>query len=140
MPRLGHKKSVLVPHNHPTTISKSIIPTPCTPVCTRLMYTSCLTHFWQIKIGLQTVQGSSRQGRLYTRHAEGICKEVKTDFGQCDELKPCTNCARHGMPCSLVTWEPNAPHIQPLEPASSTSNASRRTDHSPAESSKAVRL
>ncbi|CAO2655272.1 Nn.00g103360.m01.CDS01 [Neocucurbitaria sp. VM-36] len=40
----------------------------------------------------------------------------------CDELKPCSNCVRHGAPCSLITWDPDAPQLPP--PPTSTGSGS----------------
>ncbi|KAH6642120.1 hypothetical protein C7974DRAFT_350391 [Boeremia exigua] len=34
------------------------------------------------------------------------CRQCKTRHVKCDELKPCTNCARHGVQCSLITDPP----------------------------------
>ena len=50
---------------------------------------------------------------------------------QCDEKKPCSNCARHGVECSLVTWAPNTTSSTPLaqvvpikrEPSASASSS-----------------
>jgi hypothetical protein len=43
---------------------------------------------------------------------------------QCDELKPCSNCARHGVQCSLVTWD--ATSAPPNPPATHSSSAPKR--------------
>ncbi|XPS70023.1 hypothetical protein M3J09_002268 [Ascochyta lentis] len=37
------------------------------------------------------------------------CRQCKARHVKCDELKPCTNCARHGVQCSLVIDPPGAP-------------------------------
>ncbi|KAF1829713.1 hypothetical protein BDW02DRAFT_573716 [Decorospora gaudefroyi] len=54
------------------------------------------------------------------------CRQCKARHVKCDELRPCSNCARHGVPCSLVTWDPNAP--QPTASVSSTSTGSRQSE------------
>jgi hypothetical protein len=42
---------------------------------------------------------------------------------QCDENKPCGSCARHGVQCSLVTWDPDAPPPEPVKREPSASRA-----------------
>ncbi|KAL1797936.1 hypothetical protein ACET3X_004542 [Alternaria dauci] len=59
------------------------------------------------------------------------CRQCKARHVKCDELKPCTNCARHGVPCSLVVWDPNT--YQPTASASSAASSSRHTNQSPPE-------
>ncbi|KAH7384221.1 hypothetical protein DE146DRAFT_218172 [Phaeosphaeria sp. MPI-PUGE-AT-0046c] len=49
------------------------------------------------------------------------CRQCKARHVKCDELKPCSNCARHGVPCSLVTWDP---HAQGPPPAAATVSGS----------------
>jgi hypothetical protein len=49
--------------------------------------------------------------------------DLKTHILQCDELKPCSNCARHGVPCSLVIWDSKAPPMPAASSSSSSSNA-----------------
>lgn len=49
---------------------------------------------------------------------------------QCDENKPCSNCARHGVKCTLVTWDEHAPDPVPIPTARSgsvASNSGRKT-------------
>ncbi|KAL6709194.1 hypothetical protein ACN47E_002010 [Coniothyrium glycines] len=48
------------------------------------------------------------------------CRQCKTRHVKCDELKPCSNCARHGVPCSLLTGDPKVPQqVPPATPAAS---------------------
>lgn len=57
------------------------------------------------------------------------------NLAQCDELKPCSNCARHGVLCSLI--DPNAPPLVPtVASSSSTSSAAPKKTAKP----KTVRL
>jgi hypothetical protein len=62
------------------------------------------------------MQSASRQGKAHHKLLETF-----PDVGQCDELKPCSNCARHGVLCSLVTWDPS---VQPTSTSASSSNSS----------------
>ncbi|KAH5651889.1 hypothetical protein HBI44_101700 [Parastagonospora nodorum] len=55
------------------------------------------------------------------------CRQCKARHVKCDELKPCSNCARHGVQCSLVTWENTAPHPHSASSASGISNQSWAT-------------
>ncbi|KAF1944719.1 hypothetical protein EJ02DRAFT_340265 [Clathrospora elynae] len=54
------------------------------------------------------------------------CRQCKTRHVKCDELKPCSSCARHGVPCSLITWDPDAPPSPaPAASAGSSSTSGR---------------
>ncbi|KAF1966719.1 hypothetical protein BU23DRAFT_559996 [Bimuria novae-zelandiae CBS 107.79] len=57
--------------------------------------------------------------RLGHKKSRTGCRQCKARHVKCDELKPCSNCARHGVLCSLV--DPNAP---PPVPAPSNSSGS----------------
>ncbi|KAH7067527.1 hypothetical protein BKA63DRAFT_119344 [Paraphoma chrysanthemicola] len=54
------------------------------------------------------------------------CRQCKARHVKCDELKPCSNCARHGVPCSLVTGDPDVPQHSSASGASGSNDASRR--------------
>ncbi|CAI6300515.1 unnamed protein product [Periconia digitata] len=47
--------------------------------------------------------------RLGHKKSRNGCKQCKARHVKCDENRPCSNCARHGVSCSLV--DPNAPPI-----------------------------
>ncbi|KAH4036143.1 hypothetical protein HBI56_061630 [Parastagonospora nodorum] len=51
------------------------------------------------------------------------CRQCKARHVKCDELNPCSNCARHSVPCSLVTWDPSAPQLSSASTPSDSSNA-----------------
>ncbi|KAF2659726.1 hypothetical protein K491DRAFT_590692 [Lophiostoma macrostomum CBS 122681] len=66
--------------------------------------------------------------RLGHKKSRNGCVQCKTRHVKCDEQRPCSNCARHGVPCSLVTCDdPNVPlppvpiKQEPPTPSSSTS-------------------
>ncbi|KAH8725827.1 hypothetical protein GQ44DRAFT_614849 [Phaeosphaeriaceae sp. PMI808] len=58
--------------------------------------------------------------RLGHKKSKLGCRQCKTRHVKCDELKPCSNCVRHGVPCSLVTW--GHAHHPPSESATSSSD------------------
>ncbi|KAF2825959.1 hypothetical protein CC86DRAFT_37058 [Ophiobolus disseminans] len=55
------------------------------------------------------------------------CRQCKARHVKCDELKPCSNCSRHGVPCSLVVGDINQPPPPSISVASSS--APKRTTH-----------
>jgi hypothetical protein len=67
-------------------------------------------------------------------------RKSPTNVGQCDELKPCSNCARHGVPCSLVTWDPSAPQPSPGPTPSESSSAPKHLNEESEDPPKPVRL
>ncbi|EMD87913.1 hypothetical protein COCC4DRAFT_143142 [Bipolaris maydis ATCC 48331] len=67
------------------------------------------------------------------------CRQCKARHVKCDELKPCSNCARHGVPCSLVTWDPNTPQPSSLAAGSAATTPRRTNQSSPSERPIAVR-
>ncbi|KAL5396340.1 hypothetical protein PMIN03_000734 [Paraphaeosphaeria minitans] len=60
--------------------------------------------------------------RLGHKKSRTGCRQCKARHVKCDELKPCSNCARHGVLCSLI--DPNAPPPVPTIAGSSSSNNS----------------
>ncbi|KAH7083707.1 hypothetical protein FB567DRAFT_90500 [Paraphoma chrysanthemicola] len=62
------------------------------------------------------------------------CRQCKARHVKCDELKPCSNCARHGVPCSLVTGDLDVPPQSSAAGASGSNNASRRIKQQSVES------
>lgn len=58
---------------------------------------------------------------------------VDFSFYQCDEQKPCSNCARHGVPCSLITDGPNASQLPNAVPSSSSSASTAPNPKLPAQ-------
>lgn len=66
---------------------------------------------------------SDQTQRLATGFRDGLLAD---HLAQCDELKPCSNCTRHGVLCSLV--DPNAaPPVPAPASSSGSSNAPKRT-------------
>ncbi|KAF2106213.1 hypothetical protein BDV96DRAFT_337334 [Lophiotrema nucula] len=43
--------------------------------------------------------------RLGHKKSRNGCRQCKSRHVKCDENKPCSNCAKHGVQCSLVTWD-----------------------------------
>jgi hypothetical protein len=68
---------------------------------------------------------------LATRFWEG---SVADNLAQCDELKPCSNCARHGVLCSLT--DPNAPPVPSIASSGSSGSTAPKSTTKP----KTVRL
>jgi hypothetical protein len=104
----------------------------------------------KIKNGLSPMQGETCQG-TYTGMKRCAINTVISDdtqdlatgfldgsiadnLAQCDELKPCSNCARHGVLCSLT--DANAPPVPTIASSSSSGSTVPRTTTKP----KTVRL
>ncbi|KAF2259387.1 hypothetical protein CC78DRAFT_475690 [Lojkania enalia] len=62
--------------------------------------------------------------RLGHKKSRNGCRQCKARHVKCDESKPCSNCARHGVQCSLVTWDGNSP--VPPQPITSNAPGPRR--------------
>ncbi|KAF2468802.1 uncharacterized protein BDR25DRAFT_315773 [Lindgomyces ingoldianus] len=60
--------------------------------------------------------------RLGHKKSRNGCRQCKARHVKCDEQKPCSSCARHGVQCSLITWDPNspAPPLIKQEPSNGT--------------------
>ncbi|KAF2705997.1 hypothetical protein K504DRAFT_460085 [Pleomassaria siparia CBS 279.74] len=43
--------------------------------------------------------------RLGHKKSRNGCRQCKARHVKCNESKPCSSCKRHGVPCSLVTWD-----------------------------------
>ncbi|KAF2004332.1 hypothetical protein P154DRAFT_56529 [Amniculicola lignicola CBS 123094] len=59
--------------------------------------------------------------RLGHKKSRNGCRQCKARHVKCDENKPCSNCARHSVACSLVAWDPNGPSPMPARVESSSS-------------------
>jgi hypothetical protein len=79
----------------------------------------------------EACQGTNERTVSFNTVISGDARDLATGFldgsiadhlAQCDELKPCSNCARHGVLCSLV--DPNAPPPVPTVASSSSSSLS----------------
>ncbi|ORY17171.1 hypothetical protein BCR34DRAFT_62686 [Clohesyomyces aquaticus] len=47
--------------------------------------------------------------RLGHKKSRNGCRQCKARHVKCDEQRPCSSCARHGVQCSLITWDSNSP-------------------------------
>lgn len=63
------------------------------------------------------------------------CRQCKARHVKCDELRPCSNCARHGVACSLNTWDPAQ---QPPPPSTTTASSSSAPQRPPSSASNQV--
>ncbi|KAF2873705.1 hypothetical protein BDV95DRAFT_488986 [Massariosphaeria phaeospora] len=75
--------------------------------------------------------------RLGHKKSRNGCQQCKTRHVKCDENKPCSSCARHGVQCSLVPWDPNA---LPPQPVKSAASSSTRVTRAPAQTSTVAAL
>ncbi|PVH95735.1 hypothetical protein DM02DRAFT_139248 [Periconia macrospinosa] len=62
--------------------------------------------------------------RLGHKKSRNGCKQCKARHVKCDENRPCSNCSRHGVLCSLI--DPNAPPV-PSQAQGGTANTVRKT-------------
>ncbi|KAF2188980.1 hypothetical protein K469DRAFT_626772 [Zopfia rhizophila CBS 207.26] len=64
--------------------------------------------------------------RLGHKKSRNGCRQCKARHVKCDENKPCSSCARHGVQCSLITCDPGAPVSPPVGPATRSAASSSR--------------
>ncbi|KAF2196956.1 hypothetical protein GQ43DRAFT_425565 [Delitschia confertaspora ATCC 74209] len=65
--------------------------------------------------------------RLGHKKSRNGCRQCKARHVKCDENKPCSSCARHGVKCSLVTWPEGAPDPIPVPTTRTASTSSNTT-------------
>ncbi|KAJ5147032.1 hypothetical protein N7526_000384 [Penicillium atrosanguineum] len=81
-------------------------------------------HGVQVIEWVERVPDGKMGPRRSHRKSRNGCPECKTRRLKCDERYPCTNCVKHGIPCSYVV-----PTEQDSTPASSASPASQAQAH-----------
>ncbi|KAF2787088.1 hypothetical protein K505DRAFT_317301 [Melanomma pulvis-pyrius CBS 109.77] len=74
--------------------------------------------------------------RLGHKKSRNGCRQCKARHVKCDESKPCGSCARHGVPCSLMTWDPDS---SPVAGATSTSTSGPGSSASSSTSARSAR-
>ncbi|KAF2489771.1 hypothetical protein BU16DRAFT_470940 [Lophium mytilinum] len=66
--------------------------------------------------------------RLGHKKSRAGCRSCKARHVKCDENRPCGNCTRHGVPCSLLTWAPGGTQSMSSTPPSSSARGSMQAD------------
>ncbi|KAF2734461.1 hypothetical protein EJ04DRAFT_493366 [Polyplosphaeria fusca] len=73
--------------------------------------------------------------RLGHKKSRNGCRQCKARHVKCDENKPCSSCSRHGVQCSLVTWDDAS-----LPPAQTATAAPHRVAKRTSDRPRKVRL